>query len=243
MEPGVDIKEAAARLKSAASVCVLTGAGISAESGVPTFRGEDGLWKSYRAEELATPEAFERDPVLVWQWYNWRRELLRPLEPNAAHRALSELEGCCKDFSLVTQNVDGLHELAGSRHIFELHGNIWRTRCTGCATVSTRREDLSDEAGGLPRCECGALLRPDIVWFGESLEPRVITGAVEAAKRADFFFVVGTSSVVQPAASLSVMAKEAGAYVVEINPEATAVTGLVDLAIKSKATLALPQFL
>ena len=170
-------------VRDARSVVVLTGAGISAESGVPTFRGEGGLWRQYRAEELATPHAFRRDPSLVWEWYNWRRQLIGDCRPNAAHRTLVEMEAQFDDFVLVTQNVDGLHLLAGSRNVVELHGDIWRMRCTGGC-----RADWEDRTSPLPelpaRCpSCGALARPDVVWFGETLPPEALDAAWAAAQR------------------------------------------------------------
>src|SRR5688572_4541686 len=154
--------EAAARLRAAHRVLALTGAGVSAESGVPTFRGPEGLWRRFRPEDLATPEAFARDPKLVWEWYAWRREKVAACHPNAAHRALAALDQRVPEFLLATQNVDGLHARAGSRRMVELHGSLWRVRCTACGHVGERREALPD----LPRCDCGAVLRPDIVWFG-----------------------------------------------------------------------------
>ncbi|MEE8575195.1 MAG: NAD-dependent deacylase [Thermodesulfobacteriota bacterium] len=231
------------RLSEAKKIVVLTGAGISAESGVPTFRGADGLWKNFRAEELATPEAFSKDPKLIWEWYSWRRDIISKVKPNPAHLALAELEEKSGDFALVTQNVDGLHGLAGSKNIYELHGNIWRTRCLECSTVVETR---SLPESGLPHCNregCKGLLRPDIVWFGESLPMEVVTGAFQAVDEADFMFVIGTSSVVQPAASLSSRAKSNGAYVVEINPEKTPISDMVDASFQTKAGDTLPKLI
>lgn len=226
-------------LKNAASVAVLTGAGISAESGVPTFRGKDGLWNNYRAEELATPSAFAKDPKLVWEWYSWRRELIRDLEPNPAHHALSELENRFEQFSLITQNVDGLHNKAGNQKIVELHGNIWKVRCTKEGKISWNDEKFSSLP---PLCECGAVLRPDIVWFGEALPGDSISKALEQSRGTDFFFVVGTSGVVEPAASLPLVAKESGAYLVEINMEKTPLSGFMDDMYLGKAGEILPSF-
>ncbi len=231
------------RLKTAGRVAVLTGAGVSAESGVPTFRGSGGLWKDFRAEELATPGAFARDPALVWQWYNWRRSELRALEPNPAHTAIAAMEEAVSDFRLVTQNVDGLHALAGSKDPVELHGNIWRTRCTGCFEIEENSE-ASD--GELPYCSregCGELLRPDIVWFGEALDPKVLTRALEAIDSAELIFVVGTSAVVQPAASFAMRGKEMGAYVVEVNPGDTPISDYVDARFQEKAGVVMPLFI
>jgi NAD-dependent deacetylase len=158
------------RFRRAKSLVVITGAGISAESGIPTFRGADGLWRRYRAEDLATPQAFQRDPRLVWEWYDWRRRLISEKEPNAGHVAIAAMEGLFEEFLLITQNVDGLHRKAGSRKLIEIHGNLWRVRCMGEGTVSSNNEVPLKEIP--PRCECGALLRPDVVWFGESLSEK-----------------------------------------------------------------------
>lgn len=227
------------RVAAAERLAVLTGAGMSAESGVPTFRGPEGLWRNFRAEELATPEAFARDPVLVWEWYDWRRGIIANCRPNPGHTALAELERRGGGFTLVTQNVDGLHEAAGSRDPVEMHGNIWKVRCTACGRVS---EDRRVPIPILPTCnDCGAVLRPHIVWFGESLDPDVMERAVGAFEHADVALIVGTSGVVQPAASLAGLAKRFGAYVVEVNPDATPVSGLVDVALKGKAGEVLPR--
>ncbi|MFN8472980.1 MAG: NAD-dependent deacylase [Anaerolineae bacterium] len=201
------------------SVVVLTGAGVSAESGVPTFRGAGGLWRTYRAEDLATPQAFARDPRLVWEWYDWRRQTVAACAPNAAHRTLAEMERALPSFTLVTQNVDGLHERAGSRHVLRLHGSLWSLRCTR----EGRRVQNHDVplAELPPRCACGALLRPDVVWFGETLPGDVIEAAWRAAEEADLMLVVGTSSIVYPAAALPIVALRRGAQVVEFNLEAT----------------------
>jgi NAD-dependent deacetylase len=222
------------------SVAVLTGAGISAESGVPTFRGEGGLWQSYRAEELATPRAFRRDPKLVWEWYDWRRGLIGACEPNAAHYTLAEIESHFYDFVLITQNIDGLHRLAGSRNIVELHGNIWGMRCTrGCRAPWENRTVPLPQVP--PHCpSCGSLVRPDVVWFGESLPSQALDAAFAAAQRCQVMLVIGTSAVVQPAASLPVVALQRGAYVVEINPQSTPLSEVVDQAIHESAAVALP---
>jgi NAD-dependent deacetylase len=237
------IEEIKERLLAAGSTVVLTGAGVSAESGVPTFRGSGGLWKKYRAEELATPGAFARDPKLVWQWYQWRREKLKSLKPNPAHEAIAAMEEASSGFTLVTQNVDGLHKAAGSREIVELHGNIWRTRCTGCFEI---KETLDLPVDALPYCGeegCEALLRPDIVWFGESLDPEVLTKALNAIDSAELIFVVGTSALVQPAASFAIRGKERGAYVVEVNPGDTPISDYVDTRFREKAGVVMPLFI
>jgi NAD-dependent deacetylase len=223
------------------SVAVLTGAGVSAESGVPTFRGEGGLWRNYRAEDLATPYAFRRDPELVWEWYGWRRGLIGACQPNAAHHTLVEMESHFEDFALITQNVDGLHRLAGSRNVVELHGNIWRMRCTrGCRSSWEDRADALDIP---PHCpDCGALARPDVVWFGESLPAWALEEAFAAAGRCQVMLVVGTSAVVQPAASLPLVALQRGGYVVEVNPHPTQLSEVVDEVVREPAAVALPRW-
>jgi NAD-dependent deacetylase len=218
---------------------VLTGAGISAESGVPTFRGEDGLWHRYRAEELATPQAFGREPTLVWEWYDWRRGLIAGCEPNAAHRVLVKMERSCEDFTLITQNVDDLHHRAGSERAVRLHGSIWQLRCTSEGTVSDNHEVPLRPLP--PLCPCGALLRPHVVWFGERLDPRVLSAVYEAAKRCDLMLVVGTSAVVQPAASLPVIAKSKGAYLIEVNLERTPLSRYADEVVLGPAAEELPK--
>src|SRR5690606_474727 len=204
------------RLRAARHIAALTGAGISAESGLPTFREpQTGLWARYRPEDLATPEAFARDPELVWRGYEWRRSLVAAAEPNAAHHALVRIETLVPRFTLVTQNVDGLHERAGSRSVIELHGRIQRTKCSR----DGRRVEAWDDDGAVPpRCpSCGAALRPDVVWFGEALPPGVLERAADAAADCDVLLVVGTSGVVYPAAGLAPLARRAGAAVVVIN--------------------------
>jgi NAD-dependent deacetylase len=205
----------AEQLREARRVTVLTGAGISAESGVPTFRDAlTGLWAQYRAEDLATPEAFARNPALVWDWYRMRRELVARVEPNAGHRALVVMETEVPEFVLITQNVDGLHQRAGSTRPIELHGNITRVRCSR-EQVALERWDESDSP---PRCQsCGALLRPDVVWFGEILPPEALRAAEIAARNCDVFLSIGTSNLVEPAASLPWRASAAGAAVAVIN--------------------------
>jgi len=210
--------ELVARLRTARSVAVLTGAGVSAESGIPTFRDAlTGLWARYRPEDLATPEAFARNPSLVWSWYRMRRELVAHAEPNAAHRALAALEAEVPRFTLVTQNVDGLHRRAGSERVIELHGSLARARCSREGTVL----EAWDETGGeTPSCgACGALLRPDVVWFGEPLPGDALRAAEIAARNCDLFLSIGTSNLVEPAASLPWRAAAAGAEVVVINPD------------------------
>jgi NAD-dependent deacetylase len=227
------------------SVAVLTGAGISAESGVPTFRGEDGLWRNYRAEDLATPDAFCRDPQLVWEWYDWRRGLIADCQPNAAHHTLVQMERHFDDWTLITQNVDGLHQLAGSRNVVELHGNIWRMRCTQeCRPAwEDHTVPLLTTRGALPTCtRCGSLARPDVVWFGESLPGEALAAALAAAQCCQVMLVVGTSAVVQPAASLPLLALRRGAYVVEVNPQPTPLSDAAHEVIREPAASALPQW-
>lgn len=235
------IRLARMHLASARRVTVLTGAGISADSGVPTFRGADGLWRNYRAEDLATPDAFARDPRVVWEWYNWRRELIATKRPNPAHEAVVKLEQRDKPFWLITQNVDGLHRTAGSRQLSEIHGNIWKVRCTGCGVISENREiPLSI----LPTCQqCHALLRPHIVWFGESLGEEDLRRCDEALRACDLLLVIGTSGVVHPAAGFASVAKQVGALVIEINLENTPQSNLVDLSLQGRAKDLVPLLL
>ena len=253
-------ESAAAHLRAARRVLVLTGAGISADSGVPTFRGEEGLWREHRPEELATPEAFRRDPRLVWEWYAWRRRTVAVCDPNDAHRALARR--CRQDdgWWIATQNVDGLHARAAYRvrgdrsvaepgsesaedRLLELHGSLFRTRCTGCGRRREDRSELDVESReDLPRCgACGELLRPDVVWFGESLDPEVLEAAREAARAAEVCLVVGTSAVVQPAASLAILAARSGAALVEVNPDSTPLSGRADVVIRRRAADAVPD--
>lgn len=222
----------------AKSICVLTGAGVSHESGIPTFRGEDGLWRTYRAEDLATPEAFASNPMLVWEWYAWRRELIHRAQPNAAHLALADWEQRQaatpgRRFTLLTQNVDGLHERAGSRNVLCLHGDIWRLECPSCG--ASRRDESVPLDPFPPRCPCNALMRPGVVWFGEPLPAAAWQRAAEAARSCDLFLVIGTSALVQPAASLPLLGKQNGARLVEINPFPTPLTELADTVVRGKA--------
>ena len=226
-------------LRSARHVTVLTGAGTSAESGVPTFReAQTGLWAKYDPEELATPFAFQRNPRLVWEWYEWRRQLVAQAEPNPGHMALSKLEELTPEFTLITQNVDGLHQQAGSRNVIELHGNIQRTICYD---ERTSVEDWPDTGDVPPRCpRCGGLLRPDVVWFGESLSQEALHSAFTAIQQCDLFLSIGTSSVVQPAASLPLVALEQGITTVEINPNATPFTPKASYVLPGASGQVLP---
>jgi NAD-dependent deacetylase len=232
------LAEAAARLRGARRVLALTGAGVSAESGVPTFRGQDGLWRQFRAEDLATPQAFARDPKLVWEWYAWRREIMAPLRPNAAHAALARLEGSVPSFLLATQNVDGLHSVAGSRRLVELHGSVWRLRCVGCGQAAEDRRVPLPQLP--PRCACGTVLRPDVTWFGEMLPPEAVEVAVGAARSAEVVLVIGTSSIVYPAAALPEMARAAGGYVIEVNTEPTPLTVSAHVSLRGPAAELVP---
>jgi NAD-dependent deacetylase len=189
---------------------VLTGAGISAESGIPTFRGTGGIWRNYEIEDVATPEAFARNPELVWEFYNWRRNLISNVRFNPGHKALAYLENHVNDFTLITQNVDGLHREAGSKKLLEIHGNLWDVKCTRCGLITT---DRSKDMGRLPKCmECKGLLRPNVVWFAESLDPDILKKAFNAAGNCDLMLIIGTSGMVQPAASLSFEAKSRGVF-------------------------------
>jgi NAD-dependent deacetylase len=223
------------------AVTVLTGAGVSAESGVPVFRGEEGLWREYRPEELATPDAFRRDPGLVWEWYNWRRELIDPCSPNRAHETLALMEKTLPDFTLITQNVDGLHQAAGSKNVLELHGNIWRVRCTACGYLTEdHRVPLRDLPPHCPQCD--NLLRPDVVWFGEPLPQNILDAAWAATAGCRTMLVIGTSAVVQPAASLPMVALRNGAQLVEVNPAETPLSRHAHGVLRAPAAEAVPAW-
>jgi NAD-dependent deacetylase len=291
MSEASSVDQARDLVRAAERVLVLTGAGVSAESGVPTFRGPEGLWRNYRPEELATPQAFARDPRLVWEWYAWRRAVVARCEPNAAHRALARFalrrdvgaerpSAAVADAGdagggwarIVTQNVDGLHAAAAHEAAaallattareaapdvmgaargpsaavmpLELHGSLFRSRCTRCSSRYDGRDEPVDatSADTLPRCaRCGALLRPDVVWFGEALDQRVLGAAVSAAEQAEVCLVVGTSGVVQPAASLAAVTRDAGGRVIEVNPDETPLTRLADVAVRAPAAQVVPR--
>ena len=252
-------------LRDARSVVVLTGTGVSAESGIETYRGASGLWRNYDLSELASPEAWARDPGLVWEFYEFRRRSMSAAKPNAGHRALAELEHWFmdqeRDFLLVTQNVDDLHLDAGSRQVVRLHGSIWQTRCERCFDVRVNRDqpiahafagagDPDPSAGrkferaDLPACQllgCGGVVRPAVVWFGETLDSGDVLRATNATQEADVFVVVGTSAAVYPAAGLVDLAKQAGAFVVEVNPGETPASALCDVALRGKSGELLPQ--
>jgi len=235
------LARAAQQLRRARSVVVLTGAGISAESGIPTFReAQTGLWARFDASELATPEAFERDPQLVWSWYAWRRRLVREAQPNPGHFALTELETRVAQFTLVTQNVDGLHQRAGNRRVIEYHGSLMRTLCS--REGITIADAVEDET--LPRCHrCGAPGRPGVVWFGELIPAEALECSASAARECNVFMSVGTSSLVYPAAGLAEAALRAGAYVIEVNPAATPLTRLADAVLRGPSGTVLPALL
>lgn len=235
------LHEARDRLASARAVTILTGAGISADSGVPTFRGTDGLWRNFRAEDLATPDAFKRNPRLVWEWYDWRRQVIAGKSPNAAHRAIAAFESKVSRLWLITQNVDGLHRLAGSDHILELHGDIWKLRCTRCHLVTDNRDvPLSL----LPYCaSCEGLLRPHVVWFGESLDPEILNASFHAAESSDVMLIVGTSGLVYPAAMLMPAAKSNGAFVIEVNLDPTPYSSGADASFQERANDFVPLLL
>jgi NAD-dependent deacetylase len=229
-------------LAHARRVAVLTGAGISAESGVPTFReAQTGLWSRYNPEDLATPLAFRRNARLVWEWYTWRRELVALVVPNMGHIALAGLEQRFPEFTLMTQNVDGLHQRAGNRRVIELHGSLQRSKCS----QENRIVESWHETGEVPpRCpECGGLLRPDVVWFGEGLPPQALQAAWKAAEHCQVFLSIGTSGLVEPAASLPYIAQRSGAIIVEINPNSTPLTPQADFSLQQAAGKALPELL
>lgn len=240
MEQVEQLQRARSLIFNARSVTVLTGAGISAESGVPTFRGAAGLWKQFRPEDLATPEAFARDPRFVWDWYAWRREILSRVTPNTGHLALATLEERVPEFTLVTQNVDGLHQLAGSKRVLEVHGSIWILRCTVCGLEWL---DRSVPLACPPLCSCRGLARPGVVWFGEELPLKIWRSAEQAASTADVLLVVGTSALVYPAAGLVSLAQAVGAKVIEVNTEQTPISGIVDCALNGTAGKILPQII
>ncbi len=241
-QPGPTLAEIKSTLSPDSRISVLTGAGISAASGVPTFRGgADSLWENERPEDLATPEAFHRDTDKVWRWYDWRRGLVADCEPNAAHLALADLAQVVGDVTIITQNVDGLHQRAGSVDVIEFHGSLWTLRCTACG-LEQHNEDVPLEL--MPACpECSGLLRPGVVWFGESIDTEVMRASSHAARNCDVFLVIGTSGLVHPAAGMAMLAKTAGATVVEFNLEQGGVSQWVDLFVPGSADETVPELL
>ncbi len=235
------IEQAAKMIKQAEYVIAFTGAGISAESGVPTFRGKGGLWEKYKPEDIATPEAFERDPVKVWEWYKMRMELIAKTKPNPGHIALARMEESGIIKAIITQNVDGLHQRAGSKNVLELHGSIWRVRCVNpeCGYKTRIKEPPKEIPPHCPRC--GSLLRPDVVWFGEPLPSRVWEQAVIEASNADLVLVVGTSGVVMPAAMIPLLVKQHGGVIIEVNIEPSNITVSADVFLRDKAGKILPK--
>ena len=227
-------------LRDARHVCILTGAGVSAESGVPTFRdAQDGLWAAYDPKDLATPDAFLADPALIWRWYRWRRELVAEAEPNPGHYAIAELDNHVAQVTLVTQNVDSLHQRAGSKKVIEFHGNLFDERCFSCGTSA-----IADDASEVPACpDCDGNLRPGVVWFGESIPEAALNESCAAAMECDVFLSIGTSSLVYPAAGLASLAAENGATVVEINPDPTTHAAAFHFAIDGKSGVVFPKLL
>lgn len=262
----LELGELVERLKKTSRVAVLTGAGVSAESGIPTFRGKDGLWNKYKPEELASPKAFFEDPLEVWKWYLWRMWLISKAKPNPAHIALAKWEDIFPSFFLITQNVDGLHQRAGSKNVIELHGNIFTGKCRTCGRVYDKKEmesvfkygseDFLSKLSGkdfqrliqklkesdLPRCKaCLDIIGPGVVWFGEEVPSGALNRAIYAAKESEVFFSIGTSAIVQPAASLPLTAKKTGAVLVEINLEETPISQYCDYVFKEKASKILSE--
>jgi NAD-dependent deacetylase len=238
MTPGLP-QNLSARIGGARAIVAFTGAGVSAESGVPTFRGADGLWSKLKPEELASMSAFMKNPAMVWEWYAHRKKIMSGIEPNAGHRALVRMEKLTDSFAVITQNIDNLHRRAGSRNVHELHGNIERNYCMKCGTPYGSDFTVADS--GLPLCQaCGGLVRPDVVWFGEMLPEDQWDASVRAAEGADLFMSIGTSGVVYPAASLPLIAKRAGAYLLEINPEPTPLTPQADEFLQGASGVILP---
>lgn len=228
------------KLAVSEKVVFFTGAGISAESGIPTFRGKDGIWNKLKPEELANFNAFMRNPKMVWEWYNHRKKIIHESKPNAGHITIAEFEKYFDDVTVVTQNIDNLHRRAGSRKIYELHGNIERNYCINCKTFYNEELDFSE---GVPKCKCGGLIRPDVVWFGEFLPADQLEASERAAINSDIFFVVGTSAVVYPAAGLVYTAKRSGSYIVEVNIEETEVSSIADISFFGEAGKVLPEIL
>ena len=230
--------EAIERVKSAGSVVFFTGAGISAESGIPIFRGKDGIWNKLKPEELANFDAFLNNPEMVWEWYEHRKQIIKKSKPNPAHLVIAKMQDYLSNVVVVTQNIDNLHKRAGSKIVYELHGNIERNYCIKCNTMYNGEIEFID---GVPKCKCGGLIRPDIVWFGEFLPQDQFSASENAVEKCDVFFIVGTSAVVYPAASLIYTAKENKAYLIEVNIERTEISNIVNESYFGKAGEILPQ--
>lgn len=225
------------RVRNANTVSVLTGAGVSAESGIPTFRGAGGLWEKYDYRVLATHDGFVKDPRLVWEWYQLRQVEIQKALPNPAHRTISEMEGFFPEFTVLTQNIDGMHRRAGNRKVVELHGNIWRMRCERDGLLV----DLDSPVKEIPPlCQCGSIMRPDVIWFGEQLSSEAIDAASQAARSSEVMFVIGTSAIVYPAAALPILTKNSGGLVIEVNIEQTDATSYADLSLFGRAGDILP---
>ena len=233
------LEKIADKLKQSEKIIFVTGAGISQESGIPTFRGRDGLWRKYDPMKLATIDAFYEDPKLVWEWYEERRRNILAAKPNAGHLAIVQLEKK-KPVRVLTQNIDGLHQRAGSKNVYELHGSIITIKCTSCDFKDIISSSFSELP---PICKCGSILRPDVVWFGESLPQDVWQAAISEASSCDTMIVVGTSLAVSPANLLPIYAKQNGAILIEVNPEETAMSGSMDISIRSSAAKALPDLI
>lgn len=230
------------KMKASKRIAVLTGAGVSAESGIKTFRDPDGLWSKFNPQELASMNGFMKNPELVWEWYNYRREIISSVEPNEGHFALAEFQRILPDFSLITQNVDRLHHRASSTNVIELHGNIIDNHCSRCESPYSGEIDLSSKS--IPKCNsCGSYVRPSVVWFGEMLPQDALEKASYLAETSDVFFSIGTSAEVYPAAHLPMIAKDSGALVVEINPNTTALTKYIDIHLAEPSARALPKLL
>jgi NAD-dependent deacetylase len=233
-------KELIDKVLKAKKIVFFTGAGISAESGIPVFRGKDGIWNKLKPEELANFNSFLKNPELVWEWYQHRKKVVAESGPNAGHKAIVEMENYFPDVRVITQNIDNMHKRAGSKTVYELHGNIERNYCIKCKRVY--HDDVSFK-GKIPRCECGGLIRPDVVWFGEYLPQDQFDASHKAAENADIFFIVGTSAIVYPAASLIYTAKESRAALIEVNVERTEVSGIVQFSLFGKSGEVLPEIL
>ena len=228
------------KLRTSKSIVFFTGAGISAESGIPTFRGKDGIWNKLKPEELANFDAFLKNPELVWEWYKHRKQIIKESKPNAGHLAIAEAQNIFPKVSVVTQNIDNLHRRAGSKTVYELHGNIERNYCIRCKTFYNEELDFST---GIPKCKCGGLIRPDVVWFGEFLPEDQFNLSEKAAENGDIFFIIGTSAVVYPAASLIFTAKQSGAYLIEVNIEETEISRFVDKSLFGLSGIILPALI